>query len=399
MADSKSSKEENDNTKKRTRSSTSSTGSTSGPSSNETKQPKKKSNKEQEESFLKTNKEIKKSEKSVPEKQRIESIKESNEQEQMKDSLAMIQTQLTEIKGSLTNVLTKNDDSLKFMIKDIIKEMKEELLKTVDYKIDLLESKLFEKDEEINKQNEKIEKLSKRLEEQEADYDTLKFEFRKQENRSNELFNNTEQYSRINNIRINGIPEKNNDNKNESNENKKQDEGTELSDQKDETKSNEVSNIEEVTMESMESPSYAEVARRNPKGLESPEETRDLVIKTLNEKLPGLNLKKEDIDTCHRLGKKSEGKGRQIIVRFKSRLTKDAIMRRKKNLPKPLFVSEDLTKRNHHVLMCVKNKMPDEVDKCWTLNGKIYYKDKVGNIKQVHYNDYENWIDLPWPEK
>lgn len=37
-------------------------------------------------------------------------------------------------------------------------------------------------------------------------------------------------------------------------------------------------------------------------------------------------------------------------------------MRAKKQLPKPIFVMEDLTEVHHKVMMYVKNKMPDEVD-------------------------------------
>jgi hypothetical protein len=130
---------------------------------------------------------------------------------------------------------------------------------------------------------------------------------------------------------------------------------------------------------------------------ETPEQTTNRVIETLNKQLPGLGITKQDIDMCHRLGKKGI-KPRQIIVKFTSRLVKERLMQRKKQLKKPIFISDDLTALNFNVLMCVKKKQPDDIDYGWARNGQIFYKNKTGNVHRVHFREYETWLDLPWPE-
>lgn len=388
---------ESDLTKKRIRSDTSSSSSTSGliEKEDETKNPKKKVIIET--TIKKSGKDPKVSEKKTEQK----GSEKKTEQDQMKSTLQEIQTQLIQINSTLANVLTKNDETLKSIVKEIVREMKEELFKAIEHRIDLLETKLFDKEEELSKQEVTIKKLQDQIKEQEEQNDNLKFEIRKHEDKSKEIFNNLEQYSRINNIRINGIPEADgtdvtNDSMIIEDENSITE--TKSDDREDKERNNNNDDTERKTNVPM--PSYSEIAKAGKKQvIENAEETRDLVIKTLNTKLPGLNLTTDDIDTCHRLGRKAEGKNRQIIVRFQSRLVKEKIMRRKKELPKPLFISEDLTKQNHHILMCVRWKMPDEIDKCWSINGKICYKNKMGNIRQVNYNEFENWMGLPWPER
>ena len=63
-----------------------------------------------------------------------------------------------------------------------------------------------------------------------------------------------------------------------------------------------------------------------------------------------------------------------------------------------MFGNEDLTRMNQHVLACVRKKMPDEVDKVWTRNGRIFYKSKANHIHELKYKNYQEWIDLLWPE-
>lgn len=55
--------------------------------------------------------------------------------------------------------------------------------------------------------------------------------------------------------------------------------------------------------------------------------TTAAAIKTLNKEMPGLYLTVEYIDMCHRLGKKTETKNRQIIVKFTSRLVRNKVLR------------------------------------------------------------------------
>ncbi|KAH3868294.1 hypothetical protein DPMN_031437 [Dreissena polymorpha] len=62
-----------------------------------------------------------------------------------------------------------------------------------------------------------------------------------------------------------------------------------------------------------------------------------------------------------------------------------------------IFINEDMTKLNLHVLMCVKKKMPDEINSAWFMNGKIFYKNHMDKIQTVQFEDYEHWTNLPWP--
>lgn len=112
-----------------------------------------------------------------------------------------------------------------------------------------------------------------------------------------------------------------------------------------------------------------------------------------------LDLREGNIDIAHRIGKKKNGK-RQIIVRFQSRMIRDKIMKYKKLMKGTgIFISEDLTRLNNYVLACVREKSPDEVENAWSDNGKILYEDKTGEIREVRFNDYQDWIDMNWPDK
>ncbi|KAH3779739.1 hypothetical protein DPMN_157546 [Dreissena polymorpha] len=57
-----------------------------------------------------------------------------------------------------------------------------------------------------------------------------------------------------------------------------------------------------------------------------------------------------------------------------------------------------MTRLNLHVLMCVKKKMADEVSDAWLNNGKITFKNHMNKIQLVKFEDYEHWINLPWPK-
>ena len=60
----------------------------------------------------------------------------------------------------LENVLTKDDSNLKELIKNLIKEMKTEIVESVTHRIELLENKLFEKEKENVNLKETIEALN-----------------------------------------------------------------------------------------------------------------------------------------------------------------------------------------------------------------------------------------------
>jgi hypothetical protein len=114
--------------------------------------------------------------------------------------------------------------------------------------------------------------------------------------------------------------------------------------------------------------------------------------------MPKLKLEIDDIEVGHRLGKQDDKKPRQIIVQFSSRGTKVDILKNRKLLKgSGIYVNEDLTRLNQHVFTCIRKKLSDEVEGVWTRNGNIFYKNKMGSVHRVHSDEYQTWIDLPWP--
>ena len=188
----------------------------------------------------------------------------------------------------------------------------------------------------------KISNLCTDLEKQKEENTSLKRDINKQSEMANEKINDLEQYGRRNNIRINGMTEQ---------------------DDEDET------------------------------------QTTAAVIEVLNKNIPDLDLIQADVDIAHRLGKKEENKKRQIIVKFVSIMKRDIIFREKKKAfkDKQMFINEDLIRINQQVLFSLRKNMPDEVDKAWSRGGKLYFKNTASTIHLVPYQEYDHWLDLPWP--
>lgn len=273
--------------------------------------------------------------------------------------------QLSEINKKLSNVMTKDDGSLRKIIREVFQQMKEEFLASATNRIEILEGSVFERDQEIDTMNKQVEDLNKtttdlkntvsglqkQVTDKQAEINAQKAANEKLNEQLETLnvntetkINDIEQYSRKNNVRVSGIPET---------------------------------------------------------GNETAEQSIEIVVEKLNNKIADLNLQRDDIDIAHRLGRQKKDKTRQIIVKFSSRLKRDELMRRRRDLKHTgIFVSEDLTPINQLVLACLRKKMPDEVDQAWSKGGKLFYKQKSNpnTITEVQYKDYQTWIDLPWPE-
>lgn len=250
--------------------------------------------------------------------------------------------QLKLINQKLSNVLTKDDVNLKKMIKEIVKEMKDELIASVSHKIDVLESRLFAKEEETDKLNTKIETLNKTIDEQNEKYNKLKSSAETSTNKVVKKINELEQYGRRNNIRINGIPEV---------------------------------------------------------GTEDADTTTHTVIETLNNKIENLNLTPQQIDISHRLGPQLPGKKRQIIVKFVSRMIREKVItNRRKFKGTDIFICEDLTKMNNDVLSSLRLKQKDEIKQAWSKNGNLYYKNEHDHVHDLKFKDYQKWLDMDWPK-
>ena len=61
-----------------------------------------------------------------------------------------MEKELNEIKALLQNVMTKNDETLKTMIKETMFEMKDAILKSIKHKIGIVEGDLHDQTVEIN---------------------------------------------------------------------------------------------------------------------------------------------------------------------------------------------------------------------------------------------------------
>lgn len=264
-------------------------------------------------------------------------------QEEMSDidetSVIDIRRELKEISKKLSNVITKNDGTLKDMITEVINQVKIEILKTVENKIEVLESNLFDKQIENDKLREDIGKLQKTMESQmDKKNQEIKDITSSLEYQAGQL-NDLEQYGRRSMVRITGIPEE---------------------------------------------------------GVETAEETTRCIIKEINAKITGLNLTENDIDISHRLGKKDGNRSRPIIAKFVSRIKRNSVLRGKRYFKgSSIYINEDLTKFNQQALMNVKRSLNNADSgsgtSVWSRDGQIYYKTNDGHIKHVPFKEYKHW--------
>ena len=114
-----------------------------------------------------------------------------------------------------------------------------------------------------------------------------------------------------------------------------------------------------------------------------------------------ITIRRYDVDIAHRLrGKKGSKAPRPIILKFVSRMTRDLVFSGRRQLKKShIYINEDLTPVNNHILGCVRKKQPDEVDSAWSANGRIYYKHKDNSTHEVKYEDFRHWDGLLWPSE
>ena len=112
-------------------------------------------------------------------------------------------------------MLWKDDGFLRDLIKEVFKQMKDEFLLSVYKRIEILEGRLFEKDQDndkllgsIDQLKQKIEQKNSKIEEQKVENQKLREQIEKSSmSQFESKMNDMEQYSRKNSVRISGIRE------------------------------------------------------------------------------------------------------------------------------------------------------------------------------------------------
>ena len=95
------------------------------------------------------------------------------------------------------------------------------------------------------------------------------------------------------------------------------------------------------------------------------------VVQLFQDKLGEHDFDKLDISTCHRVGKKSDGKTRQVLVKLISRQKKQSIMDKKKKLKEKnvkVFLNDDLTQARMKIFHIAKEAK--EVKYAYTRGGQ-----------------------------
>ncbi|KAH3718982.1 hypothetical protein DPMN_061810 [Dreissena polymorpha] len=253
--------------------------------------------------------------------------------------------------NKVKDIIGRDDKRLKNLVNDLLDKLKESLLTSCTKQIKILEARLSEKEIENDTLNKDVKNLKSQVNIHSEENAKLKTELANQENNRRRSENDSNQYSRSNNIIL--------------------------------------SRIEHSSTEI------------DPNGMplfESAEETTKISIAKITS-ITKESLPMEDVDIAHRLKRSPNGK-KDIILRFKSRMTRNGVLRQSKLLcAEGVFVREDLTPLNHEVFMSVKRKMSDEVKSVWSRNGAISYKDARDVVQRVEWEDYQHWLDLQWPKK
>lgn len=305
--------------------------------------------------------EVKQKNKKGKTEESLQTIAEMSEKTQDKDSSLDIKKELQAINKKLSNVITKGDNTLKDLIVETINKLKESLLESVIKRIEILESSLHDSEMEKEKLQKKVEALNNARQSEENQ------ELRETVMLQNEKLNTLEQYSRRNNVIISGIPEEIIISANEVNNQENQSKGctkfaNEKNNQKKESEeaktsitTKRFSDVLKNTKSSVKMPDNKASNETKETAFEMPEETTKLLIKKLKEKIPSLTISYNDIDIAHRLGKKEDGKARPIIVKFVSRMKRNELLSKRKALfGSSIYINEDLTKLNRHVLGVIK---------------------------------------------
>ena len=104
-----------------------------------------------------------------------------------------------------------------------------------------------------------------------------------------------------------------------------------------------------------------------------------------------------DIAVSHRVGRKVQGKDRQIIVKFATRNVRERVFRARKALKdvnqdkdvgKKIYINEDLTKFRAGLAREARSyKNSGLINDTWSIYGKIMTKDNHGHVSVIRTYD------------
>lgn len=351
----------------------------------------------------------KKQKKTLSEDSQDTSIHETSE-EMAESKKSDITEQLKQINKKLENVITKEDQFLKNLIKDIILEMRSEFFSSIEKKLEVMEAEIFDYMKENAQLKSQVVELQKKIENKD---DIQSNRINKIEGvvRSNEEKQNEQaQYSRRNNVRIYGIPETHGETAVQTAEKvaKKLNEkipGFKLT-INDIDIAHRIGKIPNPHVKKTNTTETESVLLNNVEQYKGEESSENKQSKNENKEISGKredeNRKKnEESETFAELLKQKENEestgARQIIIRFISRMKRDELLRNRKYLKgSNIFVNEDLTRLNNRVLMTIKKGNPNKIQNAWTKDGKIFYKNFQGDVIYVPYQEYHEWLNVSW---
>ncbi len=141
---------------------------------------------------------------------------------------------------------------------------------------------------------------------------------------------------------------------------------------------------------------------------ESKKEEDDVkkIVKLAQDKI-GMKLKKHDIPHVYRLGKKIEGKARDIIVKFAEKKMRDSFyQKRKKTAPHKdpkmnIYVNDQLTNYRKGLFYQARKLLKShKLHAAWTQNGNVLVRKSEGEpLKQIrNYEDLRMLYDIDYGE-
>ncbi len=123
------------------------------------------------------------------------------------------------------------------------------------------------------------------------------------------------------------------------------------------------------------------------------------VLEIANEKLNLQSITENDINLCYRLGKSSDSKTRDVIVRFVSREKRNLIYQCRRNMPRedhPIYINEDLTSRRNKLFYDARRKKKSgRLAAVWTQDGNIIIKTSESSepVSVATHDDLRNALN------